>query len=977
VACLTDGEWQAFAAGHLDKGRIATVEAHLADCEACRLKVGWSSATAVTSANARTPKAKGTIRFSGGDDLARGTTVGRYLVLERLGVGGMGKVYAAYDPQLDRKIALKLLRDDLGRNQRQFRARMLREAQAMARLAHPNVIAVHDVGTFGKRVFLAMELVEGGTLKSWLRQKQPAGHEILEVFIDAGRGLAAAHAAGLVHRDFKPENVLLGADGRARVTDFGLARSSTSQEPLPEADPEHDDDADDDDDAAGATKAGAALPEDVAGASLDTPLTRAGTMMGTPGYMPPEQCRGGATDERADQFSFCASLYEALYGFRAFPGLSADEVIDSVLAGKIREAPADSKVPAWVRRVLLRGLSVDPAARWPSMDALLAELGRDPARRRRRWLATAGLVAAAAALVAGAQQWGARGVRVCSGSAQRLAGAWDGTQKLALQAAFAKSGKPYAAKAAEATTHGLDDYAAAWVAMHGDTCEATRIRGEQAESVMALRMACLDQRRQELAALVRLFAAADDTTVERAVQAVQALPPVSACANVQALTEVTPEPADPSLRAQIAEQRTRLASARARLAAGQYADGLKIAEEVPPIAATIGYRPLAGEALELLGQLRFKAGDYHGADRAWRDALYAAEESHDDATKSLAAVRLANVTVDLHGYAEAHEWMRFAEASVKRSGGAGELQVDLWISIALIWFRESRYADAEQAALQAVKLAAQSLPEKHLGRAYAYRTLGDVLKYEGRYEDGLQLLERARSILEGQLGPDHPEVASILRKEIDVFSLQHDGARGLELGRRVLALLSKSLPPGHLQIAQTHTNIAESLGLLGRYDEALAEEKLAEPTYERVFGAQSENVGVSYTNMGYALMQLGRDDEARRDLNQAIAIYEKTLSADAPDLAEPILRLGQLELRHKRPAEAARLLERALALRQHDSDPTEMLVDVELALAKALVATSARPRALTLASRAHDQLAAAGKTREAAAAAQFVTDNRN
>ncbi|HEX4462187.1 MAG TPA: protein kinase, partial [Polyangia bacterium] len=265
MACLTDGEWEAFAAGHLDAARATALEAHLADCEACRLRVGWSSATAIGSAGKSAAKAGGSIRFSGGDDLARGTTVGRYLVLERLGTGGMGKVYAAYDPQLDRKLALKLLRDDLGRNQRQYRARMLREAQAMARLAHPNVIAVHDVGTFGKRVFLAMELVEGGTLKTWLRAQQPTGREVLDVFLDAGRGLAAAHAAGLVHRDFKPENVLIGADGRARVTDFGLARSSTSQEPLPEATDEDDDDEIDGDAAeAGASATPAALPEDVA-----------------------------------------------------------------------------------------------------------------------------------------------------------------------------------------------------------------------------------------------------------------------------------------------------------------------------------------------------------------------------------------------------------------------------------------------------------------------------------------------------------------------------------------------------------------------------------------------------------------------------------------------------------------------------------------------------------------------------------------
>jgi tetratricopeptide (TPR) repeat protein len=268
------------------------------------------------------------------------------------------------------------------------------------------------------------------------------------------------------------------------------------------------------------------------------------------------------------------------------------------------------------------------------------------------------------------------------------------------------------------------------------------------------------------------------------------------------------------------------------------------------------------------------------------------------------------------------------------------------------------------------------LPERHLMRAAAYRTLGDVLKYEGRYDDGLQLLEKARVIFEEQLGPDHPDVGAVLRKEIDVYAMQHDGSRALPLGRRVLTLLSKSLPPEHLQIAQVHTNIAEALGLLGRYDEALAEERLALPTYERVFGPASENVGVSHTNMGFALLQLGRDDEARAHLLQALSVYEKTISADSPDLAEPLLRLGQLEVKQRHGREATRFLERALVLRHKDRDPTEMLADIEQALARALLlggaGDEARDRARTLLAQARDQWLAGGKTKEAAGAAALL-----
>jgi serine/threonine protein kinase len=309
---------------------------------------------------------------SGGDDeLPRGTSIGRYVLLERLGVGGMGMVYAAFDPELDRKVAVKVLRANLGRNKEQFRARMQREAQAMARLQHPNVIAVYDVGTYGERVFLAMELVEGGTLKQWLRRDKPPLGAVMAAFLEAGRGLAAAHAAGLVHRDFKPENVLIGRDGRTRVTDFGLARSASSREDAPSdesrkaATPAAGSDGErekttrkiglltpsqlsepDDTSEAQAAPASVELRDR---ASLDAALTRAGTVMGTPGYMAPEQCRGEATDARSDQFSYCASLYEAVYGHRAFPGMNAEEIMENVVTGKVREAPADTRVPAWIR----------------------------------------------------------------------------------------------------------------------------------------------------------------------------------------------------------------------------------------------------------------------------------------------------------------------------------------------------------------------------------------------------------------------------------------------------------------------------------------------------------------------------------------------------------------------------------------------------------------------------------------------------
>jgi eukaryotic-like serine/threonine-protein kinase len=316
--------------------------------------------------------------------LDTGARLGRYLIIERVGSGAMGVVYGAYDPELDRKIALKLLKgSELGREDA-GPARLLREAKAMARLAHPNVIAVHDVGIFDGQVFLAMEFLGGGTLKSWLGARPRNWRAVLDAFVAAGRGLAAAHAAGLVHRDFKPENVLLDRDGRPRVVDFGLAREAAACAQ----------------DGTGAVTFAAAAES--SGNHLET-LTRTGAIMGTPAYMAPEQIVCDATDERTDQFSFCVALYEALYGDRPFHGESLLQLLHNVSEGDLEPVPENREVPTWIRRAVLRGLKADPAQRWPSMAPLIAALEDDPAARHRRRLlagAALGLVLAGAVVVA-------------------------------------------------------------------------------------------------------------------------------------------------------------------------------------------------------------------------------------------------------------------------------------------------------------------------------------------------------------------------------------------------------------------------------------------------------------------------------------------------------------------------------------------------------------------------------------------------
>jgi serine/threonine protein kinase len=374
--------------------------------------------------------------------LARGTTVDRFIVLGIVGRGAMGEVYAAHDPELDRKVAIKLLRGRGGAESAdEGRARLMREAQAIAKVSHPNVVVVYDVGTFDGRVFIAMEFIAGHTLGYWLQAQPRSVAEILEVFAGAGRGLAAAHEKELIHRDFKPENVMVGADGQARVMDFGLVRLSIDRDkseiekkqPSGVAAPAMIADADPMATFVIEGPVEIAMAAGLSPDSLAWNLTQAGAVMGTPAYMSPEQFRGDFTDARTDQFSFCVALYEALYGERPFPGGNIIELTANVVAGRVKVEPEGTRVPRRIRHALLRGMSADPEARFPSITALLGELRSEAALAGMR--------------------------RFAEGAAAKLMGIWEAPEversaeseaKIQIQRAFLATGKPYAGTAFEA-----------------------------------------------------------------------------------------------------------------------------------------------------------------------------------------------------------------------------------------------------------------------------------------------------------------------------------------------------------------------------------------------------------------------------------------------------------------------------------------------------------------------------------------------
>src|SRR5882672_1141161 len=353
MGCVSEDDLQEYVERCGSPQDLPQIEAHLRACDACRRLL----AEIVRPPPAGWPSG----------DRRLGS---RYELLRPIGAGGMGVVYAARAAELHRTVALKMLRPGGGDNppHRELKDRLLREARAMARLSHRNVLSVYDVGEMDGRVFLAMELVEGGTLRAWLREKPRSVREVLEVFLAAGRGLAAAHAAGLVHRDFKPDNVLIGRDGRVLVTDFGLARFATD----------------------GAS--GTAAPQTGAVAAAPSVATQ---LAGSPAYMAPEQLRGAPADARSDVFAFCVSLYEALQGELPFAGHTIAELQQSIAAGQVRKPPGRSRLRAALRGVLARGLQADPARRFASMEQLVCALERAARTGWRRRAAALGAVAAA------------------------------------------------------------------------------------------------------------------------------------------------------------------------------------------------------------------------------------------------------------------------------------------------------------------------------------------------------------------------------------------------------------------------------------------------------------------------------------------------------------------------------------------------------------------------------------------------------
>jgi tetratricopeptide (TPR) repeat protein/predicted Ser/Thr protein kinase len=694
-----------------------------------------------------------------------GARCGRYVILERLGQGGMGVVYGAYDSDLDRKVALKLLRTSgrMAEGVTEGRARLLREAKAMAKLSHPNVVAVHDVGTIAGRIFIAMEYVDGTTLTRWLKRDRRTWAEIRDVFAEAGRGLAAAHTAGLVHRDFKPDNVLVGKDGRVRVTDFGLARASET------------------------TEMDASPSERVLEASrvpLRDELTQPGLVMGTPPYMAPEQCCGVAADHRMDQFAFCVGLYEALYKRRPFKGRTRAELREEIEAGRIRPVPKGNDVPGWLHAILLRGLAANPAERWRSMDELVAQLSPSP-RLRRRLLAAGAFVVAA---LAGTSVYALTSAPRCEGAADEVAEVWDVSRRGAIESGMLASGRPHASDSVTRVGASIDRYTARWVEMRTEACEATAA-GEQSAELLDLRMACLDRRLEEVDALVDVVTDGDPDVADGATLAASSLPSLEQCRRAETIAAELRPPTDPAEAAAVADLQLELARLGILARSGDASRTIADAEALVAKARHLGRAPLTAGALNVLGDLQLRLGDSEQAREALSEsALMAAAGEHHRVAASAATSMMS--VVGPKDYKEGLLWGWYAEAAVDRIGRGGSEEGAMLEGLGAVFSAHDRHDEARDHFSRAVELYTVIHGREHPSVARALVSLGDALRDADNFADARARYEDALLIAREAYGEHHPQLVAILRRLADASDRTGDRARADVVRRELQTLLA-------------------------------------------------------------------------------------------------------------------------------------------------------------------------------------------
>ncbi|MCX4247275.1 serine/threonine-protein kinase [Paraliomyxa miuraensis] len=783
--------------------------------------------------------------------------VGRFIILGPLGRGGMGTVLRAYDETLDRQIAVKLMHAS---KTAAHDKRMLREAQALARLSHPNVVQVYEVGELDGQLFIAMELVRGQTLQQWQTTPRP-WRELLSAYLQAGRGLVAAHAVGMIHRDFKPANCIIDDSGRVRVLDFGLARhSGETLEDL-------------EDSAGGADVPGSVARVQVTSSVLEQRLTQTGSVMGTLGYMAPEQRQGQAVDARVDQFSFCVSLLQALLD--RLPAAERAPELAATDAGSLAD-PRGGRIPRGLVRALRRGTSAEPDARWPSMDALLEAL--EPYQRRTSWpkaalgIAVLGLGALGLAASGPWSSPAEHRTSPCQDAGRDSAALWGDEPREQVRSALLATEQPYAAEAWSRVDSELGHYVARLGTAHVEACEATMVRFEQTRDELEQRRSCLEQRASALRRTTEVLARADDEVAERAVDLVVALPVIDACADVDGLRRAAAltDDTDP----EVALVRGFLDRARTLEVAGKHAEALAVLAELsePEPGSS---EPLRAELLAVEGTLRAELGEYDRAVELLQRALRGALGHGADAVAVEALSTLIYVVGVDQAKPDAALWLGVAaEGLVDRGTLEGRARAEVLTAKGQVLGASGEHPRAQHEYEAALEVLRQAVGDEHIALADPLDGLAIALRHQGQLDAALEHSRLALELRTRWLGPRHPDVA---HQRINLGAvLQQRSEHGLaqEQYEQALEILLQAKVPNRQMIAHARTNLGASLAKLGRHAEAEAQLRRAVEDWEAEHGPEHPRVAMARISLGRVLHRQGRFGEAIGELERAVGILE-------------------------------------------------------------------------------------------------------
>lgn len=782
------------------------------------------------------------------DDLPCGANVGRFVILGKVSTARTGIVYAAFDPRLDRKVALELIpvdaEDPLAAQE--TCSALVRDVMAAASVDHPNVVTVFDVGIFATGVFVAMEFVSGINLRQWMEARDDPfpWPEVLRVFRDAGRGLAAAHTIGVAHRDFKPDNVIMAQEGRICVIDFGLAP------PI----------AEDTDEVTEALRA--ALPATLSSMDSSSVPSMATGLRGTVPYMSPEQHAGGRGDPKSDQFAFCVAFYEVLYGERPFKGEQRSTIALEAIGHRVRDAPRNSDVPQWLRAVLLKGLSPRRAERFPSMESLLRELDHDPSARRRRWTAgVAGLLGAGALAVTVVYLIDAE-KHQCDADPTALRGIWDSETQGQLQSRFRDTGRPHAAETWAEVRGVLDGWAEQWLDYRVLACRATREWGSASPELRARRDACLDVRLHQLNALTTAYLEPSGPMVDHAIEVVSQLDPPSACATEATLIEaehsVGPDTSDnKTLLGEAIEIRIDLISGNPELARARAEELRRRVEPLGAVALTIETELIEAHALAALGDISGAKAAFHRAAaranaadlkrllaRAWLDL--SALEAADDGQHPLIDYTAALVS------AIDEDRLR-AELSLVQGDRARAMGRD---SAALgLYHRAIELAEGDP-------LAPEARATGPLVR------LGVLAGQRKEWSSAERYLDKALNSRQRRLGAQHPSLIEIYiarsdvaarRGALDLAAAELDGALTIALANQ---------PGAEKREARLRVELGALQVRQARHQAANEQYELALRALEG--GSEPQLRLAALRGKGSVLLAMGKRDEAATTLRQAL-----------------------------------------------------------------------------------------------------------